>query len=146
MKWEVTEELCAADLKKKQVPDFVFEVMEYVSEHGQFEGTISELLAAIGYTNLKPNIASKYLTQYYGEVLARVDISYEYHKTASARIIRLVYHGNDDGNDSNDGYSGSDNSASCGTQNDDTVSLPYSSSQSSFASWEEIEEDPDAPF
>lgn len=140
VQWEVTEELCAADLKKKKIPDFVYEVMEYVSEHGQFEGTISELLAAIGRTDLKPNIASKYLTQYYGEVLAKVDISYEYRKTAYARIIRLVYHGNDDANDSNDGYLGNDNSASCGTQDDNTVSHPRSSSQSSFASWEEVNE------
>lgn len=134
VQWEVTEELCAVDLKKKKIPDFIYEVLGYVSEHGQFEGTISELLAAIGCTDLKPNIASKYLTQYYGEILAKVGISYEYHKTASARIIRLVYHGNDDANDSNDGHSGNDNLASCGAQDDDTVSHPHSSSQSSFAS------------
>lgn len=143
VKWEITEELSADDLRKERIPDFVFKVVDFLFEHRQFEGTVSELLAAVGNTELKPNVASKYLTRFYSEVFAPMGITYEYRKTAAARTISLMLN---DGADGNDGLSGTERLASLRAKNDGISSLPDSPSQSSFASWEEVDDDEELPF
>lgn len=143
VKWEITEELSADDLRKERIPDFVFKVVDSLFEHRQFEGTVTELLAAVDNTELKPNVASKYLTRFYSEVFAPMGISYEYRKTAAARIISLALN---DGADGNDDLSGTERLASLKEKNDGISSLPDSPSQSSFASWEEVDDDEELPF
>ena len=143
VKWEITEELSADDLRKERIPDFVFKVVDFLFEHRQFEGTVTELLAAVGNTELKPNVASKYLTRFYSEVFAPMGITYEYRKTAAARMIMLALN---DGADGNDGLSGTERLASLRAKNDGISSLPDSPSQSSFASWEEVDDDEGLPF
>ena len=143
VKWEITEELSADDLRKERIPDFVFKVVDFLFEHRQFEGTVTELLAAVGNTELKPNVASKYLTRFYSEVFAPMGITYEYRKTAAARTISLALN---DGADGNDGLSGTERLASLRAKNDGISSLPDSPSQSSFASWEEMDDDEELPF
>lgn len=143
VKWEITEELSADDLHKERIPDFVFKVVDFLFEHRQFEGTVTELLAAVGNTELKPNVASKYLTRFYSEVFAPMGITYEYRKTAAARMISLMLN---DGADGNDGLSGTERLASLRAQNDGISSLPDSPSQSSFASREEVDDDEELPF
>lgn len=143
VKWEITEELSADDLRKERIPDFVFKVVDFLFEHRQFEGTVTELLAAVGNTELKPNVASKYLTRFYSEVFAPMGITYEYRKTAAARRISLMLN---DGADGNDGLSGTERLASLRAQNDGISSLPDSPSQSSFASREEVDDDEELPF
>lgn len=143
VKWEITEELSADDLRKERIPDFVFKVVDFLFEHRQFEGTVTKLLAAVGNTELKPNVASKYLTRFYSEAFAPMGISYEYRKTAAARMISLALN---DGADGNDDLSGTERLASLKTKNDGISSLPDSPSQSSFASWEEVDDDEELPF
>lgn len=143
VKWEITEELSADDLRKERIPDFVFKVVDFLFEHRQFEGTVTELLAAVGNTELKPNVASKYLTRFYSEVFAPMGITYEYRKTAAARTISLTLN---DGADGNDGLSGTERLASLRAQNDGISSLPESQSQASFASWKEVDDDEELPF
>lgn len=143
VKWEITEELSADDLRKERIPDFVFKVVDFLFEHRQFEGTVTELLAAVGNTELKPNVASKYLTRFYSEVFAPMGITYEYRKTAAARMISLMLN---DGADGNDGLYGTERLASLRAQNDGISSLPDSPSQSSFASREEVDDDEELPF
>ena len=143
VKWEITEELSADDLRKERIPDFVCKVVDFLFEHRQFEGTVTELLAAVGNTELKPNVASKYLTRFYSEVFAPMGITYEYRKTAAARTISLMLN---DGADGNDGLSGTERLASLRAKNDGISSLPDSPSQSSFASWEEVDDDEELPF
>ena len=143
VKWEITEELSADDLRKERIPDFVFKLVDFLFEHRQFEGTVTELLAAVGNTELKPNVASKYLTRFYSEVFAPMGITYEYRKTAAARTISLTLN---DGADGDDGLSGTERLASLRAKNDGISSLPDSPSQSSFASWEEVDDDEELPF
>ena len=143
VKWEITEELSADDLRKERIPDFVFKVVDFLFEHRKFEGTVSELLAAVGNTELKPNVASKYLTRFYSEVFAPMGITYEYRKTAAARTISLTLN---DGADGNDGLSGTEILASLRAKNDGISSFPVLPSQASFASWKEVDDDEELPF
>lgn len=143
VRWEITEELSADDLRKERIPDLVFNVVDFLFEHRQFEGTVSELLAAVGNTELRPNVASKYLTRFYSEVFAPMGITYEYRKMAAARTISLVLN---DGADGNDGPSGTEKLASLRAQNDGISSFPKLPSQASLASWEEVDDDEELPF
>ena len=136
VRWEITEELNADDLRRERIPDFVYEVVEFLFEYSKFQGTATELLAAVGNTELKPNIASKYLTRYYSEVFLPMGISYEYRKTAVARLIILELH---DGTDGHDGASGSEGFASQQSENDGNAPLPLLPSQPSSASRKEVD-------
>ena len=107
-------------------------------EHSKFQGTATELLAAVGNTELKPNIASKYLTRYYSDVFLPMGISYEYRKTAAARLIILELH---DGADGHDDASGSGGLASQRNSNDGSAPLTLLPSQPSSASRKEMNED-----
>ena len=138
VRWEITEELNADDLRRERIPDFVYEVVEFLFEHSKFQGTATELLAAVGNTELNPNIASKYLTRYYSEVLLPLGISYEYRKTAAARLIILELH---DGADGHDDASGNEGLASQRPKNDGNAPLPLLPSQPSSASRREVNED-----
>ena len=138
VRWKITEELNADDLRRERIPDFVYEVVELLFEQSKFQGTATELLAAVGNTKLKPNIASKYLTRYYSEVLLPVGITYEYRKTAAARLIILELHDNADGHDD---ASESEGLASQRTTSDGTDQLPLLPSQPSSASRREAKED-----
>ena len=143
VRWEITEALSADDLRKERIPDFVFQVADFLLAHGRFRGTVSQLLAAVGNTELKPNLASKHLTRHYSDVLLPLGITYEYRKTAAARLVLLELH---DGADGHDGSSGSERLASLRKQNDGTFRLPQASSQASSASWEEAEDDEELPL
>ena len=90
----------------------------------------------MGNTELKPNIASKYLTRYYSEVFLPMGISYEYRKTAAARLIILELH---DGADGHDGGSGSEGLASQQPKNDGSAPLLLLPSQPSSASRKEAD-------
>ena len=72
VRWEITEALSAKDLRKERIPDFVFQVADFLLAHGRFRGTVSQLLAAVGNTELKPNLASKHLTRHYSHVLRKI--------------------------------------------------------------------------
>ena len=65
-------------------------------------------------------------------------ISYEYRKTAAARLIILELH---DGSDGHDGASGNEGLASQKVLNDGNAPLPLLPSQSSSASRREVNED-----
>ena len=136
VRWEITEELNADDLRRERIPDFVYEVVEFLFEHSKFQGTATELLAAVGNTELKPNIASKYLTRYYSEVFLPMGISYEHRKTAAARLIILEPY---DGADGHDDASGSEGLASRQAENDGNAPLPLLPSQPSSASRREAD-------
>ena len=143
VRWEITEALSSDDLRKERIPDFVFRVADFLLAHGRFRGTVSQLLAAVGNTELKPNLASKHLTRHYSDVLLPLGITCEYRKTAAARLVLLELH---DGADGHDGSSGSERLASLRKQNDGTFRLPQASSQASSVSWEEAEDDEELPL
>ena len=46
--WEVTEALDAISLRKEQIPHYLFDIADYLLKEKGFEGTATELLAAIG--------------------------------------------------------------------------------------------------
>ena len=149
VKWEITEELDAADLRKEHAPEFLFKITDMLFDKKRFSGTVSELLADIGCTEIKPNVAGKYLTRFYGELFKPLGITYEYRKTASARIITMTLADNSDDNDSE---TGSDIPLSSEKEDDNTSSFPKMLSQpsqpsfASLAGLNEVSDPVELPF
>lgn len=142
--WHVIEDNSPYEPKTERVPKFIFQVVDFLLLHREFHGTTSNLLNALEIDDLRPNIASRYLTRYYSSVLAPMGITYEYRKTAAARTICLTLRDDDD---DDDGVSRSEMLASLKAENDDKESPPDQSSQPSQSSFPLLtEDDPDFPF
>lgn len=141
--WEITEELNTEDLRKEKIPHFLFEIADMLIYDRCFQGTVTELLETIGNKDLKPNIASKYITRFYSDVFDPLGIRCEFRKTAAARQIMLTM---DDDNDGSDDCSRSERLASLKAANDDSGSFPFIPSQSSLPSWEEVSDGDQLPF
>ena len=142
--WEVTEALDTSALRRERIPQFLFQIADYLLKEKSFTGTVTELLAAIGDETTKANVASKLITRHFNEVFKPLGISMNHKPTAKARL--MIWQLNDD-DDGNDDQRRSEALASLRQQYDDTPSFSQTSSQSSFASWAVLTDpDDELPF
>ena len=142
--WEVTEALDTSSLRRERIPQFLFQIADYLLKEKSFTGTVTELLAAIGDETTKANVASKLITRHFNEVFAPLGFKMDQKRVADARL--MVWQLNDD-DDGNDDQRRSETLASLRQQYDDTSSFSQTSSQSSFASWEVLTDpDDELPF
>ncbi len=142
--WEVTEALDTSALRRERIPQFLFQIADYLLNEKRFTGTATELLAAIGHEATKANVASKLITRHFNEVFKPLGITMEHKPTAQARLMIWKLNDDDDGNDDK---RRNETLASLRQQNDAAFSLPQTSSQSSFASWAVLTDpDDELPF
>jgi predicted ATP-dependent serine protease len=88
--WETVS--CDAEivLDVKEPPEIFFAVCDYIKSIGSFEGSASELLAALDDDITPANMLTKTLNKH-REQLAENKILYEYHRTNSKKFIELAY-------------------------------------------------------
>ena len=142
--WEVTKALDTSALRRERIPQFLFQIADYLLNEKSFTGTVTELLAAIGDETTKANVASKLITRHFNEVFAPLGFKMDQKRVADARL--MVWQLNDD-DDGNDGQRRSETLASLRQQYDNTPSFSQTSSQSSFASWAVLTDpDDELPF
>ena len=142
--WEVTEALDTSALRRERIPQFLFQIADYLLKEKNFTGTVTELLATIGHETTKANVASKLITRHFNEVFKPLGITMEHKPTAQARLMIWKLNDDDDGNDDK---RRNEALASLRQQNDAAFSLPQTSSQSSFASWTVLTDpDEELPF
>ena len=142
--WEVSEALDTSALRRERIPQFLFQIADYLLNEKSFTGTATELLAAIGHEATKANVASKLITRHFNEVFKPLGITMEHKPTAQARLMIWKLNDDDDGNDDK---RRNETLASLRQQNDAAFSLPQTSSQSSFASWAVLTDpDDELPF
>ena len=137
--WEVTEALDTSALRRERIPQFLFQIADYLLKEKSFTGTMEELLVTIGNKSTVANVASKLVTRYFNDVFKPLGIKLDRKRIAAARL--MVWQLNDD-DDGNDDKRRNETLASLRQQYDGTPSFSQTSSQSSFASWE-ILTDPD---
>ena len=142
--WEVTEALDTSALRRERIPQFLFQIADYLLKEKSFTGTMEELLVTIGNKSTVANVASKLVTRYFNDVFKPLGIKLDRKRIAAARL--MVWQLNDD-DDGNDDQRRSEALASLRQQNDAAFSLPQTSSQSSFASWAVLTDpDDELPF
>ena len=142
--WEVTEALDTSALRQERIPQFLFQIADYLLKEKSFTGTMEELLVAIGNKSMVANVASKLVTRYFNDVFKPLGIKLDRKRTATSRLMVWQLSDDDDGNDDK---RRNETLASLRQQHDDTFSLPQTSSQSSFASWVVLTDpDDELPF
>ena len=67
----------------------------------EWVGTATELIADMAESETTPNVVTKYLGQFYYEVLEPAGIEYRTKRTGQSRLIKFIRHDGDDANDGN---------------------------------------------
>lgn len=97
--WQLVECKGQSELQKETVPEFVFRLVDFMKDKSTWAGSASELLSEMKITDLKPNIASKYISQFFYEALQPEGIDFETHRTGKGRTITLWQSDDSVGND-----------------------------------------------
>ena len=92
----------SAELHREEIPQFLFRLVDFLKDKPEWIGTATELLSAMGETETSPNLVTKILGRFSGEVLAPVGIKYRTKRTGQSRLMRFK---KSDSNDDNDGNS-----------------------------------------
>ena len=100
LKWELVERKETEEIRKAEIPQFLFRVVEFMKARTEWVGTATELIADMAETETTPNVVTKYLGQFYYEVLEPAGIEYRTKRTGQSRLIKFIRH---DGGDANDG-------------------------------------------
>ena len=82
--WELVEHKNTEEIRKAEIPQFLFRVVEFMKTRTEWMGTATDLVADMAETETTPNVVTKYLGQFYYEVLEPAGIEYR------ARHVRRV--------------------------------------------------------
>ena len=100
LKWELIERKNTEEIRKAEIPQFLFRVVEFMKNRTEWVGTATELIADMEEIETTPNVVTKYLGQFYYEVLEPAGIEYRTKRTGQSRLIKFIRR---DGGDANDG-------------------------------------------
>lgn len=100
LKWELVEHKNTEEIRKAEIPQFLFRVVEFMKTRTEWVGTATDLIADMTETETTPNVVTKYLGQFYYEVLEPAGIEYRTKRTGQSRLIKFIHR---DGGDANDG-------------------------------------------
>ena len=101
--WVLFERPDEHELRVEETPPFLSKIRDYVADKGEWSGTVSELLAAIGEDRTPPAAASKAIVKYYYEVIYPAGIDYRNKRTNKARLLTLKLRDQSDASDRSDG-------------------------------------------
>lgn len=96
--WLLDEEETAEEQRLKAVPEYLWKVAEYVEQAGKWQGTATELLSAVGISEVKPNQFTRKMAEYANELFTPRGIKYKYTRTEQKRLFEFC-HDDDDGAD-----------------------------------------------
>ncbi len=97
--WTLEDEETAEEREIKTVPDYLWKVAEYIESVGNWQGTASELLAAAGIENAKPNQFTYNMAKYFDKVFEPKNIRYKTHRKNKVRLLSFYGDDGDGGDD-----------------------------------------------
>lgn len=98
--WQVVDCKSGEEIRREQIPEVLFRVVEFMKERVEWMGNATKLLEEMCESDVAPNVITKLLNQYHEEVLEQNGIEFRYRRKGDERQIKLIRR---DGNDSNDG-------------------------------------------
>ena len=87
------------DIRREEIPKFVFRLVDYISEHKEWQGTATELLTQMNAIEVTPNVVTKMLARFSSEVFQPQGIEYKTKRTGTSRLIYLKKNDSNDGDD-----------------------------------------------
>ena len=97
--WTLDEEETAEEREIKAVPEYLWKAAEYIESIGNWQGTASELLAAAGIENAKPNQFTYNMAKYFDKVFEPKNIRYKTHRKNKVRLLNFYGDDGDGGDD-----------------------------------------------
>ena len=97
--WELVERKDMEDIHREEIPKFVFRLVDFISEHKEWQGTATELITQMKETEVTPNVVTKMLARFSSEVFQPQAIEYKTKRTGTSRLIRLKKYDSNDGDD-----------------------------------------------
>lgn len=97
--WELVERKDMEDIRREEIPKFIFRLVDFISESKEWQGTATELITQMNETEITPNVVTKMLARFSAEVLLPQGVEYKTKRTGTSRLIRLK---KCDSNDEND--------------------------------------------
>ncbi|MEX1377134.1 MAG: AAA family ATPase [Eubacteriales bacterium] len=91
------------DIIKREIPDFVFQLVSFMEDKEIWSGNATQLLSEMNDELTPVNTVTKLINQYHDTLFTDNDILYEYSRTSKGRIIQLQHVEKYDSNDSYDG-------------------------------------------
>ena len=98
--WTLEDEETAEEREIKAVPEYLWKAVEYIESVGNWQGTASELLAAAGIEDAKPNQFTYNMAKYFDKVFEPKNIRYKTHRKNKVRL--LSFYGDDGDGDDDD--------------------------------------------
>ena len=98
--WEMVDRKDSEEIRKAEIPGFLFRVADFMRSRNEWVGTATDLLEQMQESEVTPNMVTKYLGQFADEVLEPEGIRYKTKRTGQQRLIGFK---KDDSNDANDG-------------------------------------------
>lgn len=97
--WEFVERKNMEDIRREEIPKFVFRLVDFISETKEWQGTATELITQMNETEVTPNVVTKMLARFSADVLQPQGVEYKTKRTGTSRLIRLKKCDSNDGND-----------------------------------------------
>ena len=97
--WTLEDEETAEEREIRAVPDYLWKAAEYIESIGNWQGTVSELLAAAGIENAKPNQFTYNMAKYFDKVFEPKNIRYKTHRKNKVRLLNFYGDDGDGGDD-----------------------------------------------
>ena len=86
-RWKVMEYETEEEMAKKEAPEILYRITSMIKDKGHWEGTATELLSAMGETEMKPNTLSAKISSFYYDVLYPAGVRMRIKRTAIERLM-----------------------------------------------------------
>ena len=87
--WELMERKDIEDIRREEIPTFLFRVVEFIQNKAEWIGTATELLNSMQEKDTPSNTVTKLLGRFAGDVLTPAGIEYQTKRTGQSRLIRF---------------------------------------------------------
>ena len=97
--WVMVERKDGEELRKERIPQFLFQLVDFMRDREEWSGTTTELLDALGDEETSPVSAAKSIVHYYYEILYPAGIDFKATRTSKARVLNFKKRDGCDGSD-----------------------------------------------
>lgn len=97
--WQLIEHKSEQELRKDEVPAFLFRLVDFMKNKTEWKGSASDLLEIMGDSETKPTAVTKLLSRFCYDVLEPSGTGYSTRRTRKCREIILKRSDADDAND-----------------------------------------------
>ena len=86
-KWELEKIRSQEIIEQEQIPEFMTNLCDFLSDKNEWSGTATDLISAMGDSETPVNVITKYIGRFYGKVLEPMGIRYATKKSGK----RFIY-------------------------------------------------------